>query len=107
MSRGPLAATLPLFPRRLQLPIPLGLNLLLMPGEHVLWRDVADGAVPMNVVVVVYVTVNQTARIFERQRRPGPNALCCAGSRTSRERSGRNDRYANAGVAAAVADYGL
>jgi hypothetical protein len=26
---------LPLFPRRLQLPIPLGLNLLLMPGEHV------------------------------------------------------------------------
>jgi hypothetical protein len=43
--RDPLAAILPLFPRRLQLPIPLGLNLLLMPGEHVLWRDVADGAV--------------------------------------------------------------
>jgi hypothetical protein len=35
-SRGPLAAILPLFPRRLQFPIPLGLNLLLMPGEHVL-----------------------------------------------------------------------
>jgi hypothetical protein len=34
-SRGPLAATLPLFPRRLQLPIPLGENLLLMPAEHV------------------------------------------------------------------------
>ena len=45
LSRGPLAAILPLFPRRLQLPIPVGLNLLLMPGEHVLWRDVADGAV--------------------------------------------------------------
>jgi hypothetical protein len=32
-SRRPLAAILPLFPRRVQLPIPLGLNLLLMPGE--------------------------------------------------------------------------
>jgi hypothetical protein len=29
-SRGLLATNLPLFPRRLQLPIPLGLNLLLM-----------------------------------------------------------------------------
>ncbi len=44
-SRGPLAAILPLFPRRFHLPIPLGLNLQLMPGEHVLGRDVADGAV--------------------------------------------------------------
>jgi hypothetical protein len=75
LSRGPLAAILPLLPRRLQLPIPLGLNLLLMPGEHVLWRDVADGAVQTNVVVMLYVTVNQTPRIFERQRSPGPNAL--------------------------------
>ena len=33
-SRGPLAAILALFPRRFQLSIPLGLNLLLMPGEH-------------------------------------------------------------------------
>jgi hypothetical protein len=56
-----------LFPRRLQLPIPLGLNLLLMPGEQVLWRDVADGAIQMNVVVMLYVTVYQTPRIFERQ----------------------------------------
>jgi hypothetical protein len=43
-SRGPLAAILPLFPCRFQLPIPLGLNLLLMPGEHVPRRDVSDGA---------------------------------------------------------------
>ena len=43
-SRGPLAVILPLFPRRLQLPIPLGVNLLLMPSEHVLRRDVAYGA---------------------------------------------------------------
>src|SRR5215831_3561420 len=47
-SRRPLAAILPLFLRRVQLPIPLGLNLLLMPGEHVLWSDVADGTVQAN-----------------------------------------------------------
>jgi hypothetical protein len=72
-SRGPLAAVLPLFPRCLQLPIPVGLNLLLMPGEHVLWRDVADGAV--QTVVMLYVTLNQTPRIFERQRRSRADAL--------------------------------
>ena len=33
-SRGPLSAIYPLFPRRLQSPIPLGLNLLLIPGEQ-------------------------------------------------------------------------
>jgi hypothetical protein len=62
-SRGPLAAILPLFPRRLQFPIPVGLNLLLMPGEHVLWRDVPDGAVQTNVVVMLYVTLNQPPRL--------------------------------------------
>ena len=44
-SRRPLAAILPLFLRRVQLPIPLGLNLLLMPGEHVLRLHVTDRAV--------------------------------------------------------------
>ncbi len=34
-SCGLLAAILPLFPRRLQPPVPLGLNLLLVPSEHV------------------------------------------------------------------------
>ncbi len=48
------------------------LNLLLMPDEHVLWRDVADGTVQTHVVVMLYVTLHQTPRIFERQRRPGP-----------------------------------
>jgi hypothetical protein len=38
-------AILPLLPRRLQFPILLGLNLLLMPGEHFLRRDVSDSAV--------------------------------------------------------------
>ena len=51
-SRGPLAAILLLFPRRLQFPIPVGLNLLLMPGEHVLRRDVTDGPVQTHIVVM-------------------------------------------------------
>ncbi len=75
LSRGRLAAILLLFPRRLQLPIPLGLDLLLMPGEHVLRRDVADGAVQTGVVVMLYVTLNQTPRILQRQRRARPDAL--------------------------------
>ena len=69
--RGPLAAILPLFPRRVQFPIPLGLNLLLMPGEHVRGRDVADGAVQTHVVVMLWVTPHQTKRIFERERSSG------------------------------------
>ncbi len=44
-SRGRLATNLPLLPRRLQLPIPVGVDLLLTPGEHVLRRDVADRTV--------------------------------------------------------------
>jgi hypothetical protein len=43
IRHGPLTAIFPVFPGRLQLPIPLGVNLLL--------------------------------RIFERQRRPGSEAL--------------------------------
>jgi hypothetical protein len=74
-SRGPPAAILPVFPRRFQLSIPLGLNLLLMPGEHVLRRDVADGAVQTNVVVMLGVTLNQTPCIFQRQRRARADAL--------------------------------
>jgi hypothetical protein len=75
LSRGALAAILSLFPRRLQFPVPLGVNLLLMPGEHVLRRDVADGAVQTSVVVMLYVTLHQTPRIFQRQRRPWADAL--------------------------------
>jgi hypothetical protein len=74
-SRGPLTAILPLFPCRLQFPIPVGLNLLLMPGEHVLWRDIADGAVQTDVVVLPYIALHQTPRIFERERRARADAL--------------------------------
>ena len=74
-SRRPLAAILPLFLRRVQLPMPLGLNLLLVPGEHVLWSDVADGTVQANVVVMLHITLYQAPCIFQRQRRSRPNAL--------------------------------
>jgi hypothetical protein len=46
-----------------------------MPGEHVIRRDVADGAVQADVVVMVYVTLNQTPRILQRQRRSATDAL--------------------------------
>jgi TPR repeat protein len=44
-SRGLLATALTVLPRRLQLPIPPGLDLPPTPGQHVLRRDIADGAV--------------------------------------------------------------
>ena len=46
-----------------------------MLGEHVIRRDVADGAVQADVVVMVYVTLNQTPRSLQRQRRSGTDAL--------------------------------
>jgi hypothetical protein len=55
--------------------MPLGLNLLLVPGEHVLWSDVADGTVQANVVVMLHITLYQAPCIFQRQRRSRPNAL--------------------------------
>ena len=74
-SRRPMAAILPLFLRRLQLPIPLGLNLLLTPRQHFVRRDVADGAVRADGVVMLDVTLHQTPRIFQRQRPSRPDAL--------------------------------
>ena len=75
LSRGPLAAILPLSPRRLQLPVPLGLNLLVVPGEHVLRRDVADGTVQADIVVMFHVALHQPLRILQRQRCSRPDAL--------------------------------
>jgi hypothetical protein len=54
-----------LFPSRLQLPISLGLDLLLTPRQHVLRRDIAGGAVQANVVVMLNVPFHQTPRIFQ------------------------------------------
>ena len=44
-SSSPLPTNLTLFSRLLQLPIPLGMDLLLTPGEHILRGDVANRTV--------------------------------------------------------------
>ena len=46
------------------------LNLLLMSGEHVLWRDVADGAIQTHVVVMLYVTPARVSLLCEKVRTP-------------------------------------
>ena len=74
-SSGLLATNPPLFPGRLQLPIPLGMDLPLTPGEHVLRSDVADGTVQPDVIVMLDVALYQTPRIVQRQRRSRPDAL--------------------------------
>ena len=63
---GPLPTNLALFSRLLQLPIPLGMYLLLTPGEHVLRCDVADGTIQADVVVVLDVALYLTPRILQR-----------------------------------------
>ena len=55
---------LPLFPRCLQFPISLGLNLVLILGEHVLRRDVPDGPVQTNVVVMLHGALTQASYTF-------------------------------------------
>ncbi len=72
---GLLATNLPLLPPRLQLPVALCVDLLLPPSQHVLRLDVARGTVQSDVVVVVDVTLHQTSRVIERQRRSRPDAF--------------------------------
>ena len=74
-SRGLLAVTLALLPGGFQLAVPFRVDLLLPPRQHVLRRDVARGAVQADVVVILHVTLDQTPRIFQRQRRPRSDAL--------------------------------
>jgi hypothetical protein len=52
-----------MLPSRCQLSIPFGVDLLLAAGEHVLRRDVADGTVQADVVVMLDVRLHQTLRI--------------------------------------------
>jgi len=58
LSRSLLPTNLPLLSRRLQLPVPLGVDLLLTPGDHVLRRDVANRAVQTDVVVMLDVALH-------------------------------------------------
>jgi hypothetical protein len=64
-SRSLLAMNLPLLSRRLQLPIPLGMNLVLTPVEHVLRSDVARGTAQADVVVMLDVALHKTSRIVQ------------------------------------------
>jgi hypothetical protein len=48
-----LATELALLPSRCQLPIPFAVKLLLTCGQHILRRDVADGTVQADVVVML------------------------------------------------------
>jgi hypothetical protein len=54
------------------------MDLLLTPRQHVLRRDVAGGTVQADVVVMLHVALDQTPRIFQRQRcsRSKPVAIC-------------------------------
>src|SRR3954469_3437807 len=74
-SRGLLPTNLPLFSCPLQLPISLRMDLLLTAGEPVLRRDVANGTVQADIVVMLDVALHQPPRILQRKRRSGPNAL--------------------------------
>ena len=51
------------------------MDLLLAPGEHVLRRDVANGTVQTDIVVMFHVTLHKPPRILQRQRRSRPDAL--------------------------------
>ena len=65
-SRGLLPANLTLFSCLLQLPISLSMDLLLTPGEHVLRRDVANGTVQADIVVMLHVPPQDGDLLFPR-----------------------------------------
>lgn len=76
MRSGTLLPTgLPLPPSCCQLPVAFAVNLLLAPGQHILRRDIADGTVQADVVVMLDVTLHQTKRVVQRERCSRPNAL--------------------------------
>jgi hypothetical protein len=56
-----LAANPPLLPSRCQLPVAFGVNVFLPSGEHIPRRDVADGTVQADVVVMFDVTLRRCA----------------------------------------------
>lgn len=59
----------------LQLPISLSMDLMLTAGEHVFRRDVANGTVQADIVVIFQVALHQLPRILQRQRHSRPEAL--------------------------------
>src|SRR6202167_616446 len=62
-SRGLLAVTLALLSGGFQLAVAFGVDFLLTPRQHILRRDVADGTVQADVVVMLDVSLHQAQRI--------------------------------------------
>ena len=59
----------------LQFAVTLPVYLRLSPREHIVWRDVPDRAVQPDMVIAIYILLNQALRVFQRQRRSRPNAF--------------------------------
>ena len=74
-AAGSRPALFSLFARLLQFAISRRMDLRLPPGQHVRWRDVADGAVKAHRVVVLHVLLDEPLPILLRQRRARPDAL--------------------------------
>jgi hypothetical protein len=81
-----LATELALLPSRCQLPIPVAVNLRLASGQHILWRDVADGTVQADVAVMLDVACTRRSASSSESVFPGgcTRALAtCASARFS------------------------
>ena len=74
-SRGLLAVTLALLSGGFQLAVAFRVDFLLTPRQHILRRDVADGTVQADVVVMLDVSLHQAQRIVQRERCSGPDTL--------------------------------
>jgi hypothetical protein len=72
-SRGLLAVTLALLSGGFQLAVAFRVDFLLTPRQHILRRDVADGTVQADVVVMLDVSLHQAQRIVQRERCSGPD----------------------------------
>ncbi len=80
-SRGLLPTSLRLFSCPLKLPISLSMDLVLTAGEHVLRRDVANGTLQADIVVMFHVALRQLPRILQRQRDRASGRSCLARSK--------------------------
>ncbi len=69
------ASQLPLLASLLQLPVALRVDRGLPTQEHVVRRHVQDRAVQPDMVIVIYVLLNQAFSVLQRQWRSLPNAF--------------------------------
>jgi len=60
-----LSPKLPLLASRLQLAVALGVDLCLSPRKHVVGRHIAYGAVQPDVVIAIYILLDQAFCIFQ------------------------------------------